>query len=84
MQIRLQKILSTAGVASRRAAEELILEGRVGVNGEIVRTVGARPIPKRMRSRRPASASPSGRATSCSTSHAAMSPHAATLKDAVP
>ena len=30
MQVRLQKILSTAGVASRRAAEELILEGRVG------------------------------------------------------
>jgi len=33
MQERLQKILSAAGVASRRQAEELILQGRVTVNG---------------------------------------------------
>lgn len=33
---RLSKILSAAGVASRRACEELIFEGRVEVNGEIV------------------------------------------------
>src|SRR5580765_7911082 len=46
MQIRLQKILSIAGVASRRAAEELILEGRVGVNGEIVRTLGSKADPE--------------------------------------
>jgi pseudouridine synthase len=39
---RLQKILSNAGVASRRVAEELILAGRVSVNGEAVRTLGAR------------------------------------------
>ena len=32
--IRLQKLLSTAGVASRRASEQLILEGRVMVNGQ--------------------------------------------------
>ncbi|MFQ5525192.1 MAG: pseudouridine synthase [Thermoanaerobaculia bacterium] len=32
---RLQKVLSRAGVASRRAAEQLIREGRVTVNGEI-------------------------------------------------
>jgi len=33
--IRLQKVLAEAGLASRRAAEELIAEGRVEVNGEI-------------------------------------------------
>ena len=35
-QVRLQKFLSDAGVASRRHAEELILEGRVLVNGRVV------------------------------------------------
>ncbi|MFM7143296.1 MAG: S4 domain-containing protein, partial [Alphaproteobacteria bacterium] len=34
---RLQKLLSQAGVASRRAAEDLIREGRVQVNGKTVR-----------------------------------------------
>jgi len=34
-----------AGVASRRAAEELILEGRVAVNGEVVRTLGSKADP---------------------------------------
>ena len=43
--IRLQKLLSMAGVASRRAAEELILEGRVAVNGEVVRTLGTKADP---------------------------------------
>ncbi|MGE0042719.1 MAG: pseudouridine synthase [Vicinamibacterales bacterium] len=43
--IRLQKILSTAGVASRRASEQLILEGRVTVNGETVRELGAKAEP---------------------------------------
>ena len=33
MQIRLQKILSAAGIASRRAAESLMQEGRVTGNG---------------------------------------------------
>ena len=37
---RLQKVLAHAGVASRRAAEELILAGRVQVNGAVVRTLG--------------------------------------------
>ena len=32
-QIRLNKLLSTAGIASRRAADELITQGRVSVNG---------------------------------------------------
>ncbi|HEV3215636.1 MAG TPA: pseudouridine synthase [Vicinamibacterales bacterium] len=45
MQIRLQKIISTAGIASRRAAEKLIVEGRVSVNGETVRELGSKADP---------------------------------------
>ncbi|MCC7126888.1 MAG: rRNA pseudouridine synthase [Acidobacteria bacterium] len=45
--IRLQKILSTAGVASRRASEQLIAEGRVMVNGETVRGLGSKADPAR-------------------------------------
>jgi len=45
--VRLQKILSTAGIASRRASEQLILEGRVSVNGEVVRELGSRADPAR-------------------------------------
>jgi 23S rRNA pseudouridine2605 synthase len=39
---RLQKILSHAGVASRRASEQLMLDGRVAVNGIVVRELGAK------------------------------------------
>jgi 23S rRNA pseudouridine2605 synthase len=39
---RLQKILSRAGVASRRKAEQMILEGRVTVNGNPVTELGSR------------------------------------------
>lgn len=39
---RLQKILSRAGITSRRKAEQLILEGRVTVNGSPVTTLGAK------------------------------------------
>lgn len=42
---RLQKILSAAGVASRRASEQLILDGRVSVNGATVRTLGTKADP---------------------------------------
>jgi 23S rRNA pseudouridine2605 synthase len=42
---RLQKILATAGVCSRRKAEELILLGSVTVNGETVNTLGAKADP---------------------------------------
>jgi pseudouridine synthase len=42
---RLQKILSQAGIASRRAAEKLIAEGRVSVNGVTVREMGTRADP---------------------------------------
>ena len=43
--VRLQKVLSQAGVASRRAAEEMIAEGRVSVDGEVVRQMGRRIDP---------------------------------------
>jgi pseudouridine synthase len=43
--IRLQKILSAAGVASRRTAETLITEGRVTVNGQVVRELGEKAEP---------------------------------------
>jgi pseudouridine synthase len=42
MQVRLQKILSAAGIASRRAAEKLIAEGRVSVNGRTVTELGTK------------------------------------------
>jgi 23S rRNA pseudouridine2605 synthase len=40
--VRLQKILSTAGIASRRAAETFITDGRVSVNGAIVTELGTK------------------------------------------
>ncbi|MBI3969303.1 MAG: rRNA pseudouridine synthase [Chloroflexi bacterium] len=43
--IRLQVALARAGVASRRAAEELIEAGRVGVNGQTVRVLGTKVDP---------------------------------------
>jgi len=39
---RLQKILSQAGIASRRASEQLMLDGRVTVNGATVRELGTK------------------------------------------
>src|SRR4051794_29611058 len=44
---RLQKILARAGVASRRAAEEMISQGRVRVNGEVVTEMGTRADPSK-------------------------------------
>jgi 23S rRNA pseudouridine2605 synthase len=44
-RIRLQKVLASAGVASRRRCEELMVEGRVEVNGEVVTQLGARVDP---------------------------------------
>jgi 23S rRNA pseudouridine2605 synthase len=43
---RLQKVLAAAGVASRRASEELIAQGRVSVNGDTVREQGRRVDPE--------------------------------------
>jgi 23S rRNA pseudouridine2605 synthase len=42
---RLQKILATAGIASRRKAEEFIVEGRVTVNGKVVTELGSKADP---------------------------------------
>lgn len=42
MEERLQKILSRAGIASRRGAERVMAEGRVTVNGETVREMGSK------------------------------------------
>lgn len=45
-EMRLQKFLAEAGVASRRASEELILAGRVSVDGEQVKTLGSKVNPE--------------------------------------
>jgi 23S rRNA pseudouridine2605 synthase len=45
--VRLQKILAAAGAGSRRHCEEMIGEGRVEVDGEVVRRFGARVDPQR-------------------------------------
>lgn len=42
MEIRLQKFLADSGVASRRKSEELILQGKVKVNGKIVTELGTK------------------------------------------
>ena len=49
MQERLQKIISRAGIASRRHAEQLILSGQVRVNGRVVRELGTKADPQRDR-----------------------------------
>jgi 23S rRNA pseudouridine2605 synthase len=43
--VRLQKVLSQAGIASRRVAEKMILDGRVEVDGHIVTELGTRVDP---------------------------------------
>lgn len=40
--VRLQKVMAAAGIASRRASEELIAAGRVAVNGRVVTEAGTR------------------------------------------
>ncbi|HJV98355.1 MAG TPA: pseudouridine synthase [Arthrobacter sp.] len=44
--IRLQKVMAQAGVASRRVCEEMIAEGRVEVDGQVVTELGVRVDPK--------------------------------------
>lgn len=44
---RLQKVLAQAGVASRRECEELIVEGRVEVDGHVITELGTRVDPQR-------------------------------------
>jgi 23S rRNA pseudouridine2605 synthase len=43
--IRLQKVLSQAGIASRRVAEKMIIDGRVEVDGQLVTELGTRVDP---------------------------------------
>src|SRR6266496_2031009 len=47
--VRLQKFLADAGLASRRASEQVILAGRVEVNGQTVQALGTRIDPTRDR-----------------------------------
>jgi 23S rRNA pseudouridine2605 synthase len=47
VEVRLQKILSSAGVSSRRAAERLIQDGRVSVNGRTMTELGTKADPAR-------------------------------------
>jgi 23S rRNA pseudouridine2605 synthase len=44
---RLQKLIATAGIASRRHAEELIVAGRVTVNGAVIKELGSKADPQR-------------------------------------
>ncbi len=44
---RLQKVLAHAGIASRRASETMIQEGRVSVNGQVVTELGVKVDPRR-------------------------------------
>jgi 23S rRNA pseudouridine2605 synthase/16S rRNA pseudouridine516 synthase len=44
--VRLQKVMAQAGVASRRVCEEMIAEGRVEVDGQVVTELGVRVDPK--------------------------------------
>jgi 16S rRNA U516 pseudouridylate synthase RsuA-like enzyme len=43
--VRLQKFLAEAGVASRRAGEQIILAGRVAVNGQTAQELGVKVDP---------------------------------------
>src|SRR5215218_6950691 len=47
VQERLQKLIAQAGIASRRAAEELIKAGEVTVNGSIVTELGTKADPEK-------------------------------------
>ncbi len=44
---RLQKIIAAAGITSRRKAEELITQGRVAVNGQVITELGSKADPER-------------------------------------
>ena len=47
MEERLQKFLANAGVASRRKCEEIILDGRVKVNGKVITELGTKVNPEK-------------------------------------
>ena len=44
---RIQKILAKAGIASRREAERMVIEGRVLVNGKVVEALGFKTDPSK-------------------------------------
>jgi len=46
-EMRLQKYLANAGIASRRKSEEYILQGKVKVNGKIITELGTKVIPEK-------------------------------------
>lgn len=46
---RLQKILASAGVASRRSAEEMITQGRVRVDGRVITELGFKADARKQR-----------------------------------
>ena len=73
--IRLQKLLAQSGVASRRKCEELMLDGLVEVDGEIVTRLGTKVDPRTAVSASRASGCrrSATRSTSSSTSPAASS-----------
>jgi len=45
--IRIQKVIADAGISSRRAAERLLLQGRIVVNGQVVNELGTKVDPSR-------------------------------------
>ena len=45
LKIRLQKAIADCGVTSRRKAEQMILEGRVEVNGQVITSMGVKVNP---------------------------------------
>ena len=47
MEERLQKFLAEAGIASRRKCEELIIQGKVSVNGKVVKELGVKVNPEK-------------------------------------
>ena len=48
-EMRLNKIIAEAGITSRRGADELIIDGRVSVDGFIVRELGAKYDPEKVK-----------------------------------
>ncbi|MBP3950533.1 pseudouridine synthase [Bacillus suaedae] len=44
---RLQKVIAQAGIASRRKAEQLIVDGKVTVNGKVIRELGVKVTPNK-------------------------------------
>ncbi len=46
-EIRLQKYMAEAGISSRRKAQELILEGKVKVNGKTINELGIKIVPNK-------------------------------------